>query len=96
MVASERELCAFLSVVEVVAVFVRLRSRGNQRLSDEHLFDLMDAIHNVPAMLTCRNGYFTVEMIRNGRFAEYDAKWGAEGVGLVRLLDEAYERFDAA
>ena len=96
MIAADRDLCAFLSVLETVALFIRFRSRGQQRLSDEHLFDLMDAIHNVPELLTKRSGYFTPEMIRNGRFADYDAKWKTDGLGLVRLLDEAYAQFDAA
>jgi hypothetical protein len=96
MDTSARDQCAFLSVIETVVLFVRLRSCGQHRLSDEHLFDLMDAIHNVPEMLISSSGYFTAKSICNGRFADYDAKWGVEGVGLVRLLDEAYKQLDAA
>jgi hypothetical protein len=95
MSISERDCSAFLSVIETVVLFVRLRSRGPGRLPDEHLFDLMNAVHNVPEMLTGRNAYFTPDMIRDGRFAAYDAKWGVDGIGLVQLLDTAFQRFDA-
>jgi hypothetical protein len=91
MVASEPILRAFLHVLYHVAIFVRLRSVGQQRLPDEHLFDLMDAIHNVPEFLTKPAGYFTVEKLRDHYFADYDAKWGKDGIGLIRLLNEGME-----
>jgi hypothetical protein len=51
----------------------------------------MDAVHNVPALLTEPDGYFTPTKLRDFFFANYDAKWGKEGLGLVRLLDEGMQ-----
>jgi hypothetical protein len=90
MIADERLARAYLKVLETVALFVRLRSRGKGRLSDEHLFDLMDAIHNVPTFLGGDNDYFTPELMRKFEFGNYDDKWSENGgLHLVRILDEA-------
>jgi|tagenome__1003787_1003787.scaffolds.fasta_scaffold20930912_1 hypothetical protein len=90
MKADERLMRAYLEVLETVALFVRMRSRGEGRLSDEHLFDIMDAIHNIPAFLRGDNDYFTPELMREYELGDYDAKWSENGgLHLVRILDEA-------
>lgn len=83
MVATEKLLRAFLHVIYHVTLFVRIRSGGSHRLSDTHLFDLMNAIHNVPGFLTNPAGFFTAEILKDDYFAPYDEKWGNEGIGLV-------------
>jgi hypothetical protein len=90
-VSPELNRRAFLHVLHHVALFVRLRSSGERRLPDEHLFDLMDAIHNVPEFLLEPDGYFTVEGLRDHYFAVYDEKWGNNGIGLVRLLNQGIQ-----
>jgi hypothetical protein len=93
MIAPEQVLRAYLNVLNDVLLFVRLRSRGDNRLSDEHLFDLMNAVHNVPELLTRHGEWFTAEMIRNDAFADYDSKWANNGgLSLVRMIDEAMSR----
>ena len=67
MIESESVVRAFLHVIYHVALFVRARSSDPNRLSDDHLFGLMDAVHNVPGLLTNPNGYFTVEKLRDIR-----------------------------
>lgn len=88
MTVRDQSGLAFLHVLRHVVLFVRMRSAGPHRLPDEHLFDLMDAIHNVPEYLARSNGYFTADKLRDHYFAPYDEKWGKESVGLVRLLAE--------
>ncbi len=88
MTARDRSTLAFLHVLRHAVLFVRMRSEGPHRLPDEHLFDLMDAIHNVPEYLAGSNGYFTADNLRDHYFAPYDEKWGKESLGLVRLLAE--------
>jgi len=88
---SDRVTRAYLELLRRVLVFVRFRSSGNRRLSDEQLFDLMDAMHNVPTLLTGRDPYFTDENIRSA-LADYDAKWCERsdgGASLISILDEA-------
>lgn len=94
MVESERNLFAFLYVLQRVAIFVRHHSSGSRRLTDDHLSDLMDAIHNVPEMLSRAGHYFTPEMIRED-FARFDSKWGARGISLVATLEDGFSAFDA-
>ncbi|MFO0789052.1 MAG: hypothetical protein U0805_06310 [Pirellulales bacterium] len=61
----------------------------SSRLSDEHLFDLMDAIHNVPEFLAGTNDWFTPDRMRS-YLASYDERWSdTDGLHLVRKLDEA-------
>ncbi len=88
----EQTVRAYLKVVRNVVLLTRLRSRGDNRLSDENLFDLMDAIHNIPTFLAERDHHwFTPERMRE-RFIEYDARWsGSGGLNLVKVLDEALE-----
>lgn len=92
---SDREQFAFLEVVYRVVILARFRSSGPDRLPDDQLYDLMDSIHNIPAMLAGTDKYFTPQMMRDVYLAAYDAKWAGKGQGLVALLDDAYARFDA-
>ena len=61
-------------------------------MSDEQLYDLMDAVHNVPALMTGSNDFFTDQRIRENYLAPYDAKWAGKtrfGFSLLKILDEA-------
>jgi hypothetical protein len=90
MIEDERLARAYLEVLKRVALYVRLRSRGESRLSDDELHDLMDAIHNVPAALVGEDRWFTPERMREQEFGDYDEKWSSNGgLQLVRILDSA-------
>lgn len=95
MIQNERDRRAFLDVLTHTILFARMWSSGTHRLPDEHLFDLMDVIHNVPGLVSGCIPYFTPEIMRDDYFSTYDSKWGSEGIGLVSLLNEAYRRLDA-
>ena len=56
----------------------------------------MDAIHNIPVYLKGADAYFTPEKLRDLYLASYDERWVKGGPGLITMLDDAYERFDAA
>lgn len=80
---------AYLELLRWVILGVRLRSRGENRLPDEHLFDLMDAMHNVPEFLVGTNAWFTPERMREYLMV-YDERWSKNGgLNLIKKLDEA-------
>ena len=54
----------------------------------------MEAIHNVPEMLTGPKHFFTPEMIRED-FTRYDSKWGPESIGLIAALEDGFSKFDS-
>ena len=89
MQPDERTTRAYLELVGWVVLFVRLRSRGENRLTDEHLFDLMDAVHNIPEFLKGTNSWFTPDRMRL-ELESYDERWSENGgLHLVKKLDEA-------
>jgi hypothetical protein len=92
---SARDSFAFLDLLYRVAIYLRAHSTGPRRLPDSQLHDLMDAIHNVPLYLNGSDAYFTAEKLRELYLASYDKKWVKDGPGLVTMLDDAYDQFDA-
>ncbi|MBX3413466.1 MAG: hypothetical protein KF708_12320 [Pirellulales bacterium] len=95
MKTHDRLTRAYLEVIRMVALFVRLHSTGERRLPDEHLFDLMDAIHNIPEFLVGTNDHFTHESMRQFELGCYDEKWGhSSGLHLVRILDDALAQYE--
>jgi hypothetical protein len=93
-IAPEPELRAYLILLYRVAIQVRLRSGGDERLPDRQLFDLMDAIHDIPSLLADHDHYFTDAQIRE-RLQSYDDKWTESDpyhFSLVRTLNDAGER----
>jgi hypothetical protein len=90
MLAPEPIFSAYLEVVYRVAVYVRNRSRGANRISDDQLFDLMDAIHNIPEFLTRYGEFFTEDLMRHTYLGVYDSHWAVHGgFSLVEVVNEA-------
>ena len=88
MIKDERLVRAYLEVLREVALYVRLRSRGERRLCDDELHDIMDAIHNVPAAIIGEDQWFTPERMREFEFGDYDDKWSDKGgMRLVQIFD---------
>ena len=63
-IVPEPILRAHLDFLSRVILQLRCQCVGAERLSDEELFDLMDAIHNIPEMLTAHGTTFTHEVTR--------------------------------
>lgn len=82
MVAPEPILRAYLDMLYHVSIYVRNRSWGDNRLPDDQLFDLMDAIHNVPELLTNHGGFFTPQSMREHFFEVYDERWAETALRL--------------
>src|SRR5437870_3713566 len=92
LMPDERLTRAYLDLVYWVILFVRVRSRGDDRLSDDHLHDLMDAIHNIPEFLAGTNEWFTPERMRE-YLAVYDERWSENGgMHLIKRLGESLSR----
>ena len=91
--APEPYFSAYHDLLYQVATYVRVRSRGSNRLEDEELFDLMDAIHNVPEFLI-EYGFFDECSMREIFLEPFDEKWvrSPDDFSLVRELDAALER----
>lgn len=97
--APEPYLSAYLELLYRVSIFIRSRSEGENRLPDEQLYDLMDAIHNIPEMLIEYepSGYKEREMVSyflkpyDDKWAKGGSKWveGSHCIALVAILDEA-------
>lgn len=82
-------LRAYLQLFHRIALYVRNRSKS---LSDEELFDLMDAIHNIPEMLTAHGSTFTHEAVQ--LYLEvYDQRWQDKGgLSLRRIVQSELEQ----
>ena len=93
--APEPFLSAYVELIYHVTIFVRLYSEGDRRLPDAQLFDLMDALHNIPEMLLEYDspGYDEND-IRRLFLEAYDAKWAKQEdqFSLVAVLDDALRR----
>jgi hypothetical protein len=93
-IAPEKELRAYLILLYRVSIQVRYRSSGEFRLPDRQLFDLMDAVHDIPSLLADHNHYFTDEQIRQC-LQTYDDRWtesDPQHFSLIKTLSEAFER----
>jgi len=90
-IAPEPYFSAALYLLYRVALF--LRSDANE-IRPEQLFDLGDAIHNVPGSLTEYGHYFDEQVIREMYLAPYDAKWAKKpgDFSLLRTLDTGIQR----
>lgn len=91
-IAPEPVLRAYTELLRRVIVYARFYSGGDRRMSDDQLYDLMDAVHNVPTLLTENDGDLTDQIIRDQYLGPYDAKWagkGEIGFSLIAILDEA-------
>jgi hypothetical protein len=85
--APESTMKAFLEVLRQVSLYVR---SCHDRMTGEQLFDLMDAIHNVPEMLIHHSESYNAETMRDLYFRPYDKKWATDGkFSLVDRLDKA-------
>jgi len=94
MIEDKRLAQAYLEVGSWVVLFVRMRSGGQERLSEEHLHDLMDANHNIPKFLAGTNDWFTPERM-HCYLERYDERWSENGgLHLVRKLEEALSWFE--
>ena len=91
MITPETIRRAYLEVLREVNLYVRAKSIGAERLPDKQLFDLMDAIHNIPEFLselsTC-----SPEVMRKLYLEPYDKCWAAHGLSLCQTLDRAVNR----
>ncbi|MCP4251729.1 MAG: hypothetical protein GY778_32240 [bacterium] len=93
--APEPHLSGYLELLYRVSIFVKLHSEGEMRLPDRQLFDLMDAIHNIPEMLLEYEGPGYDEKDMRRLFLEsYDGKWARDegSFSLVTALDDAIRR----
>jgi hypothetical protein len=93
--APEPYLSAYLELLYRVSIFVRSRSEGEVRLPDEQLFDLMDAIHNIPEMLLEYEGPgWSEKDLRELFLQAYDEKWatGEDDFSLIMALDDSLRR----
>ena len=89
-IAPEPILRAYLDLIREVSLYVRAKSFGADRLPDDQLHDLMDAIHNIPELLTEFGGFFTSESMREVYLEPYDKRWATvDGLSLCRTLDES-------
>lgn len=82
---------AALYLLYQVALFIR---NCAHEIEQEQLFDLGDAIHNVPESLTEYGHYFDEQEIRDIYLAAYDRKWAKspEDFSLLRTLDAGVAR----
>ena len=87
-IVPEPILRAHLDFLSQILLRVRSQCIGTERISDEELFDLMDALHNIPEMLASHGGPFTHEVTRQ-YLVRYDDRWNR---CLTRVLDEAIAR----
>ncbi|OGT88110.1 MAG: hypothetical protein A2514_02610 [Gammaproteobacteria bacterium RIFOXYD12_FULL_61_37] len=92
MTAPEPILSAYIHLLGRVVLEVRARSIGPNKMPDDQIFDLMDAIHNVPHMLA-QYGSFEDKMMRENYLAPYDEKWGGkERFRLLETLEDAMKQ----
>ena len=79
---------AYLRVLERAITSVRCHAAGNRRFSDDHLYELMDAIHLVPEFLG-GTGVLTDELMRD-MLGSYSGKWAKNGgMDLIGILDDS-------
>lgn len=85
-IVPEPVLRAYLQLFAHVSLYVRGHSTGDGRLSDQELFDLMDAIHNIPEMLTAHGTTFTHDALQP-YLAAYDERWqDRRGLSLRKIV----------
>lgn len=93
--APERYLRAYADFLHNAIVHARFYS---DRMSTDQMFDLMDALHNVPTLLTQYGDYFTDRIMRDNYLAVYDRKWATgEGMSfsLIAMLDDALSDYES-
>lgn len=88
----EPQLRACLAVLRVACLRARLLGYEGQKsgLSPERaelLADLMDAVHNVPYLVTRELSFH--ESLLRGMLAAFDQKWPNSGVALLATYDAA-------
>lgn len=89
MLAPEPILRAYLALLGHVTTYVRARSGGANRIPDDQLFDLMDAVHNIPELLTRYGEFFSVESIEENFLKVYDDRWAKKGdLSLTQTLEK--------
>ena len=90
MIAPTPIVRVYSEVIRQVALYIRAKSCGKNRISDDELHDLMDAIHNIPELITRYGEFFTVERMREYFWHSHDYKWVSRGgLNLTALLDRA-------
>lgn len=87
--APEPDFSAYNYLIYEVALFLRSRPQ----LSGDQLFDLGDAIHNVPEFLI-RHGACDDAGFRRLYLEPYDRKWAKSDrdFSLIRALEEGFAR----
>jgi hypothetical protein len=82
---------AALYLLYRVALFIRNHA---DTISHEQVFDIGEAIHNVPISLTEYGDYFDEQKIRDFYLAVYDKKWVKvpHDFSLIQMLDAGTAR----
>lgn len=91
-VAPEPYFSGYLELLDRVFIFPKNHSEGDERLPDQQLFDLVDAIHNISAMLLEYDSRGWDDNVTREIFLEaYDKKWVRDECefGLVTVLVDA-------
>jgi hypothetical protein len=86
----------YLIVLHRGILDLRTRIRCADEVTLDEVHDLLDAIHNIPAMLLAHGGWFVPENI-DADLARYDSKWSNAGAAklrssLLRHLESARAR----
>ncbi|HZZ73535.1 MAG TPA: hypothetical protein VFE24_14880 [Pirellulales bacterium] len=78
----------YLTFLERAITGLRMRIRYGEQVSLDEVHDLMDALHNIPAMLRGAGEWFTEENI-TADLARYDQRWLGEPGSQLRnsLID---------
>ncbi len=93
---SETVTDAYIKLMEKAILQLRMRIRYGEIVSLDEVHDLLDAMHNIPAMLRADSAWHNEENIV-ADLARYDERWMSRAgsdhrVSLVRALELIRER----
>jgi hypothetical protein len=85
----------YLILIERALTGIRMRIRYGEQVSLEEIHDVMDALHNIPALLRGTGEWYNEEKIRED-LARYDRQWMERGdsemrQSLVQMLESIRE-----
>ena len=81
--ASQQVFHDYILVLERAILDLRMRIRYDDGVTLEEVHDLLDAIHNIPAMLRDYGNWFVTENIDTD-LSRYDSRWLSVGDSKMR------------
>lgn len=91
--ATEEVIRSYLTVLEGAILDLRRRIRYDEKVSLDEVHDLMDALHNIPRMLS-DYGRWHIEENINWDLKRYDERWLSKNDemsrrSLIQILEDA-------